>query len=367
MSYLMRQDGVSEQQSAQLDKIEGAGEHLLTLIDDILDFSKIEAGKLALDLKDFDLDTVLDSVRSMIGGPARDKGLALSVSREGVPTRLCGDPARIGQALLNFASNAVKFTASGSVAIRVRLLEAHDERLRLCFEVEDTGIGVSPEDAHRLFRAFEQADASISRSFGGTGLGLAITRLLAEMMGGEAGLESTPGVGSRFWFTAALERARGGAALPLAGSGEDAAQRLRLAHAGTRVLVAEDNEVNSEIAVYLLEAAGLEAEVAADGREALAMAKTASYALILMDVQMPDMDGLEATRAIRALPGWTSRPIIAMTANAFAEDRRACTAAGMDDFLSKPVQPARLYSVLLAWLEKARRAPGSDPTGGDPT
>ena len=352
MSYLMRRSGLTPPQSAQLDKIESAGEHLLKLIDDILDFSKIEAGKLAPDSVDFDLNSVLDNVCSMIGGRAREKGLDLTVSNEDVPTRLHGDPARISQALLNYAINAVKFTASGSVALRVSLLEEHDDQLRLCFEVEDTGIGVSEEQAGRLFQPFEQGDASTSRSFGGTGLGLAITRRLAEMMGGEAGVESVPGVGSRFWFTVVLSLAREDAPSESAPRWRDAEQQLRFTHAGARVLVAEDNPVNSQITVHLLQSVGLVTETAADGRAAVRMAAESSYTLILMDVQMPDINGLEATRTIRKLPGWESRPIIAMTANAFSEDRRACREAGMDDFLSKPVQPGKLYETLLTWLEK---------------
>ena len=351
MSYLMRQSGLSPKQAEQLGKLEDAGEHLLKLIENILDFSKIEAGKLALDSVDFDLDAVLERVCSMIGASAREKGLALSLSREGVPTRLHGDPVRLGQALLNYASNAVKFTASGAVKLRVSLLEKEKEQLRLCFEVEDTGIGVSEEQAARLFQAFEQAEISTSRDFGGTGLGLAITRLLAEAMNGEVGVESTPGAGSRFWFTALLKPAGEEAHESPTPVLSDAKQRLRSAYAGTRVLVAEDNPINSELTLYLLEAVGFVTETAADGRQAVMMAAASSYDLILMDMQMPVLNGLDATREIRALPGWQTRPIIAMTANAFMEDRRACREAGMDDFLSKPVKPAKLYETLLATLQ----------------
>ena len=476
----------------RLAKVSDAARHLLVLVSDILDLSKIEASKLTLERLDFDRDDLLSGALAMVSEAARAKQLELVLDVDQLPCSLHGDARRLSQALINLLSNAVKFTERGWVRLAAKVEATEDARLKVRFEVRDTGPGIAAEDQVRLFLKFEQADASIARQHGGTGLGLALVKNLAALMGGEAGVHSQPGQGSSFWFTAWLglaalppshgtlpeavrqrrvgvvdplpvsreaicrslaglglqadsldggadslaragaqarsgtgcalllvaepdwgpalrsafgdclppvvllvngdalltpevqaARAAEGAALTLAKpvspsalhdalvevlvhradplaaadpapalAGGHAEHALRLRHAGSRVLLAEDNPVNQEIVRELLRDAGLQVDVADDGHAALAQAGQRAYAVVLMDMQMPGMDGLEASRQLRSVLGATM-PIIALTANAFEEDRQACLEAGMNDYLVKPVDPDVLFACVLRWLDRA--------------
>jgi PAS domain S-box-containing protein len=356
LTHLLRRGDLVPRQAVQLSKIDVAANHLLSIINDILDISKIEAHKLTLEQTDFHLMGILDNVSSMITDQAKAKGLTVEVDPDSVPFWLRGDPLRLRQALLNYASNAVKFTEKGGITLRAILLDDGGDGIFVRFEVADTGIGIEPQKLASVFVAFEQADASTTRQYGGTGLGLAINRHLAELMGGEAGAQSEPGQGSTFWFTARLHRGHGVMAVDAsrATDGQGSAEiQLRRHHGGARILLAEDVAVNREVAVELLHGAGLAVDTAQNGLEAVEMARTNEYDLILMDVRMPQMDGLDAARAIRAMSGWASKPILAMTANAFDDDRQACLQAGMNDFVAKPVDPSIFYSMLLKWLRDA--------------
>jgi len=345
----------------QLTKIGNASKHLLGVINDILDLSKIEADRLTLECIPFNLKAIVQSHVNMIGHKAAEKGLDFAVDEPVESARIWvrGDPLRLGQILLNLTGNAVKFTQTGGVTLRVRVEHEQSDHTSIRFEVSDTGIGIGKADQQRLFTAFEQADPSLTRKYGGTGLGLAITKRLVQAMGGDVHVESEPGVGSRFWFTLRLPRVCVPAAPPASDlPGASAETTLRSRFAGTRILVAEDEPVNREVARELLEAVDLIVDVAQDGEEAHDRAMHTPYALILMDMQMPKMNGVEAARAIRRASLCRSTPIVALTANAFNEDRAVCAAAGMNDHLSKPVEPDLLFETVLRWLTTTRSSTG---------
>ncbi|HEY4079183.1 MAG TPA: response regulator [Burkholderiaceae bacterium] len=488
MGHLALKTDLTPRQRDYLDKIRVSGQHLLGIINDILDFSKIEAGKLGVEMREFRLDSVLENLANLNAEKAQSKGLELlfDVARD-VPEWLVGDALRLSQVLINYTSNAIKFTPTGEVEVQVRVRERSESDVLLHFAVRDTGIGLTPEQQGLLFQSFSQADASTTRKYGGTGLGLAICKKLAELMGGEVGVESESGQGSSFWFTARLGLAQGGVrpevapALDLKGrrilvvddnpsaravladllgsmeiesveaesgmealsllahsapfdavlldwqmpemDGVETARRIAglglatmpqraivTAHGseevveqaqlagvrevlvkpvtasalqallarlfgegaassgaleptrqaleglrGARVLLAEDNELNRQIATEMLVDAGLLVDAAADGEVAVAMAQERAYDIVLMDMQMPVMDGIEATQVLRRMPALAGLPIVAMTANAMDVDRERCLQAGMNDFLSKPVEPDELWRALLRWIPPGRR------------
>jgi len=360
LAYLVRRGGLAAEQDAQMGKLLHANEHLSEVINSVLELSKIEAGKLTIDAEPLRIDDVIGAVCTLVEPRAQEKGLELRCETRNVPTGLMGDATRLQQALLNFASNAVKFTELGSVALTVSAEAPENDSVLLRFEVVDTGIGIHPTVVPRLFNAFEQADNSLTRAYGGTGLGLAIARKLAILMGGDAGVQSTPGKGSTFWFTARLGIDQARAAAPSRDLPEgDVEAVLQRDFVGARVLLVDDEVFNREIGEAMLEEVGLVADTAEDGIEAVDMARTGNYRLILMDMQMPRMDGLMATRTLRAQCEGAPVPVIAMTANAFAEDRQRCLDAGMDDFIPKPVDPEVFYATVLKWLRKGAEVPAA--------
>ncbi|RQO79909.1 response regulator [Acidovorax sp. FJL06] len=511
MSHLALKTDLTPRQRDYLEKIQRSGQHLLGVINDILDFSKIEAGKMTVEHIEFELDALLNNLAGLLGQRASDKGLEMVYDvAPDVPPWLIGDPLRLGQVLINYTNNAIKFTERGEVCVSVRVEARSGQQVRLRFLVRDTGVGLAPEQQERMFRSFEQADSSTTRQFGGTGLGLAITRKLVELMGGQVGVESAPGAGATFWATVDLgvaaaqrpqppqhadllgrrvlvvddnESARtvllhvleqmgfdaeavpsGAAALaaaveadhrqrafdvalvdwqmpgldglqtlermkglglrklprgvlvtahgreewlqqdhhllgpldvllkpvgasalfdtllrlladrPLPGDAREPAaddmpaaqgapQAVPFGLQGRRVLLVEDNPLNQQVGAELLAEAGITVEVAGNGRVGVEMAQRQHYDLVLMDMQMPEMDGLEAARRLRAQPALARLPIVAMTANALAEDRARCQAAGMDDFIAKPIEPASLWRVLRRFLAAAEDAPDGKPDG----
>jgi PAS domain S-box-containing protein len=347
-THLLGRDPLSARQQEQLAKISAAGQHLLQVINDILDFSKIEAGKVVLDETDFDLRQCIGRVCAMVSDRSRNKQVTLDTRLQDCPQRVHGDRLRLEQILLNLLGNAIKFTERGSIELRVAAQPGPGNAVLLRFEVEDTGIGLDAAQIEHVFEAFEQADVSTTRRYGGTGLGLAICKRLALLLGGRIGVHSTPGVGSTFWLELPFSIASAAPEVPAVS--EAPSQAGGAALLGARVLLAEDNPVNQEVACELLKGLGLAVDIADNGAVAIRMAGEQRYDLIFMDVQMPVMDGLRASAAIRRLPGGASVPIIAMTANAYAEDRASCLAAGMNDFLAKPVAPDQLKACLTRWL-----------------
>ncbi len=353
MGNIMKRDSASPIQAERLDKIGTAAGHLLGIIDDILDLSKIEADKLSLSVATLDVEAIVANVATMIHDRAAAKGLSIRIDNRAPHSPLLGDATRLQQALLNYAGNALKFTERGGITLCVTQLAEDADSVLLRFEVQDSGVGIDTETLSRLFTSFEQADNATTRRHGGTGLGLAITRQLARLMGGDAGAQSTPGLGSSFWFSARLGKTDAPHANPAAtGEGPLSAEAtLQQRAQGGRILVVDDDALNREVAQILLEDIGLQVDVAADGVEALSLAQNGGYNLILMDVQMPNMDGLEATRKLRQIPACRDLPILAMTANTFSADRQRCLDAGMNDFIGKPFQPQTLFETLLVWYK----------------
>lgn len=371
---------LNSEQQEYAETIRRSADALLMLINDILDLSKIEAGKFRLDRVPFSLGALLEEITSVFTLQARAKGLEFScMTPSGLPGAVGGDPGRVRQVLTNLLGNAIKFTERGHVLVKVELLSEAPGGIQVRFTVRDTGIGIPPDQLNRLFQTFTQVDGSSTRKYGGTGLGLAISKQLVELMGGEVGVSSEPGRGSRFWFTAcfaklapaeAVEfretaaRARNSAAGGGPGDHAAGAEALAVANLSTaleeksetaeeqfRVLVAEDNEINQKITVRLLQKLGLAVDAVVNGRQAVEALTAEKYDLVLMDCQMPEMDGFEATAGIRSLEGTSHRtPICALTANAMEGDRERCLAAGMDDYLSKPVRLDKLQEIANRWI-----------------
>jgi len=352
MAQLALREEQNPRQRDYLRKIQLSGDHLLSIIDDILDLSKIDAGKLGIEVVDFEFGKIMASLGTLVAEKAADKHLSLVFDIDpAIPRYLRGDPLRLTQVLANLANNAIKFTAKGGVTVRAGKPEGSG---LIRFEVQDTGIGIAKEELPLLFRPFQQADTSTTRRFGGTGLGLAICKQLVEMMeGGSIGVESVPGAGSTFWFTARLAHGAEPAPQPAAMQRQEFEAHeafLLRAIRGARILLVDDNALNLDVAVHFLENAGAVVSTAANGEEALALLRETRFDCVLMDAQMPVMDGFEAVRRIRADPATATVPVIAMTANAAGEDRKRCLAAGMDDFLSKPFQYHTLMFTLAKWL-----------------
>jgi len=346
MSYILRTTTLTPAQSQSIATMESASSHLIQIINDVLDLSKIEAGKITLEARVFRLSVLMNNVVTMLKDRALARGVRLHTRLDLDHLMYLGDPTRLQQVLLNYGSNAIKFSSDSDVHFHVSAQEEKDETTVLRFAVSDQGIGIAPEKVGRLFSAFEQADVSTTRKYGGTGLGLAISKNIATLMGGEVGVTSAPGVGSTFWFTAELERVPDDTELDSQSWRESLKDQIKHHFAGTKVLVADDEPVNLEIATFLLEEVGFMVEQADDGEQALELARTQDFDMVILDMQMPRRDGLSTSRALRGMPRYATLPIIAMTGNIFKEDRERCTAAGMSAFVPKPIEQLDFYQVL---------------------
>ena len=353
MTGLLLDTELTPEQRRYAELARASSESLLLLINDILDFSKIEAKKLELETIDFDIRILLDNLESILSATTKAKGIELlCVADPAVPTQLRGDPGRLRQILTNLTANAIKFTEKGEVAVRVALEEETESDCLLRFSVRDTGIGIPEDKIGALFNKFSQVEVSTTRKFGGTGLGLAISKQLAELMGGGVGVTSQQGKGSEFWFTVRLGRSLG-VGQQAEGAQPESQPTVRL---NGRILIAEDNSTNREVALGMLRNLGLRADAVADGAEAIRALESIPYDLVLMDMRMPVMDGIEAARKIRNPRSAVLNhdiPIVALTANAMQSDQDSCMAAGMNDFVSKPVSKRLLRDALKKWLRSA--------------
>lgn len=356
MTYLALASTNDPKQKDYLQKIHLSGQHLLRIVDDILDFSKIEAGKMTIEGVDFNLEELMNKLSAIMNTKVAGRQLKLSTEvAPDVPLQMHGDPHRLSQILINYTNNAIKFTERGEIKVKVSKVQDTPSGWLIKFEVEDPGIGMSEEQQSKLFRSFEQADSSTTRKYGGTGLGLAISKQLAILMGGEVGVQSAPGQGSRFWFTAMLEQNKGE---PIEINprrfGKNPLDRLLTINQERQihVLLVDDNEFNQQVGSEMLESAHCLVSIAGDGMQASHLVSTGeqTFDCLLMDIQMPVMDGLDATRRIRQMPQFANLPIIAITANAMNEDRIHCLSAGMNDFIPKPFAPDMLYATILRWV-----------------
>jgi len=360
MTNLAINMNLSDQLRNYLTTVQTSANSLLILINDVVDFSKIEAGKLELEFAEFDLNNTMNYISSMLSAKIVGKGIKMIILvDDDIPCALVGDSLRLGQILVNLTNNAVKFTESGEIKISVSLVQKTEDKAILKFSVKDTGIGIIPEHVPKLFTPFTQADSSTTRHYGGTGLGLSICKRLVNMMRGEIGVKSEPGKGSSFYFTAefGIQQAVAGAheCEPLLFNSEDqttyqmkeAIKKIR----GSRILLVEDNFINQQVANEILKGADVILEIVSNGKDAIEAVCNKSFSAVLMDIQMPGMDGYEATKRIRGIENNPSLPIIAMTAHAMKGDREKCIEAGMNDYVAKPIDTAQLYITLAKWIK----------------